>query len=88
MYLEDQVEENKFHWHAEKWAYKKLNLQRSTVSWRLFSGLFINAVMTVHASSIAEYGRVAISNNFTLGSGITQYAFKNEFRLIENQYRR
>ena len=42
-----------------------------------FSGRFINAVMTAHASSIAEYGRVAISNNFTLGSGITQYASTN-----------
>ena len=28
--------------------------------------------MTAHASSIAEYGCVAISNNFTLGSNITQ----------------
>ena len=33
--------------------------------------------MTAHASSIAKYGRVAISNNFTLGSGITQYASTN-----------
>ena len=30
--------------------------------------------MTAHASSIAEYGCVAISNNFTVGSGIKQYA--------------
>ena len=48
----------------------KLNFQRPTISWKLFSGRFINAVMTTHASSIAEYGCVAISNNFTLGSGI------------------
>ena len=27
-----------------------------------------------HASSIAEYGVVTISNKFTLGTGITQYA--------------
>ena len=33
--------------------------------------------MTVHASSITEYGRVAISNNFTLGSGITQFTSTN-----------
>ena len=33
--------------------------------------------MTAHASSIAEYGRIAISNNFTLGSGITQHASTN-----------
>ena len=44
-----------------------------TVSWKLFSCCFIDAVMTVHASSIAEYGRVAINNNLTLVSGITQY---------------
>ena len=55
----------------------KLNFQRPTVSWKLFSGRFINAVMTAHASSIAEYGCVAISKNFTLGSGITQYASTN-----------
>ena len=54
-----------------------LNFQRPTVSWKLFSGRFINAVMTVHASSIAEYGCVAISNNFTLGSSTTQYASTN-----------
>ena len=33
--------------------------------------------MTVHASSIAEYDRVAISNDFTLASGIAQYASTN-----------
>ena len=55
----------------------KLNFQRLTVSWKLFSGRFVNAVMTVHASSIAEYGFVAIGNNFTLGAGITQYASTN-----------
>ena len=37
----------------------KLNFQRPTVSWKLFSGRFINAVMTAHASSVAEYSRVA-----------------------------
>ena len=57
--------------------YIKLNFQRPTVSWKLFSGRFLNAVMTAHATSIAEYGRVAISNNFTLGSGILQYASTN-----------
>ena len=35
------------------------------------------AVMTAHASSIAEYGCVAISNNSTLGSCITQFASIN-----------
>ena len=40
------------------------------VSWKWISGGFINTVMTVHASSIAEY-------SFTLGSGITQYASAN-----------
>ena len=35
---------------------EKLNFQRPTVSWKLFSSRFINAVMTAHASSIAEYG--------------------------------
>ena len=29
--------------------------------------------MTVNESIIAEYGSTAISNNFILGSGITQY---------------
>ena len=33
--------------------------------------------MTAHASNIAEFGHVAISNNFTLGSGITQYVSTN-----------
>ena len=33
--------------------------------------------MTPQASGIAEFGRVIISNNFTLGSGITQYATTN-----------
>ena len=47
------------------------------VSWKLFSGCFINAIMTAHASSIAEYGRVPISNYFTLRSSITQYASRN-----------
>ena len=47
------------------------------VSWKLFSGRFINAVMTAHASSIAEYRRVALGNNFTLGSGIIKYASTN-----------
>ena len=55
----------------------KLNFQRPTVSWELFFGGFINSVMTAHASSIAEYGCVRISNNFTLGSGITQCASTN-----------
>ena len=45
-----------------------LNFQRPTVSWKLFSGRLINAVMTTHASSITEYGPIAISNNFTLDS--------------------
>ena len=40
------------------------------VGWKLFSGSFMNAVITAHVSSIAQYGHVAISNNFTLGSGI------------------
>ena len=39
----------------------KLNFQRPTVSWKLFSGRFINAVMTTDVKSIAEYGCVAIS---------------------------
>ena len=30
-----------------------------------------------HASSIAEHGRVAISNNFALGSGIPVYTSRN-----------
>ena len=47
------------------------------VSWKLFSSHFIDAVMTVHASNIAEFGCVAISNNFTLGSDITQYVSTN-----------
>ena len=55
----------------------QLNFQRSTVSWKLFSDRFINEIMTVHASSIAEYVHVAISNNFTLSSDITQYASTN-----------
>ena len=46
-------------------------------SWKLFSGHFINAVMTVHVLNITEYGHDAISNNFMLGSGITQYAPAN-----------
>ena len=44
---------------------------------KLFSGRFINAVMTAHVSSIAEYRRVALGNNFTLGSGITKCASIN-----------
>ena len=55
----------------------KLNFQRSTVSWKLFTGQFINVVMTAHAPNIAEYGRVVISTAFTLDSGITQYASTN-----------
>ena len=43
----------------------------------MFSKLFINAVMTAHAPSIAEYLCVAISNNFALGSSITQYVSTN-----------
>ena len=35
--------------------------------------------MTAHASSIAEYSCVAISNNFALGSSITQYVSTNSF---------
>ena len=55
-----------------------LNFQRPPVNWKLFSDRFINVIiMTVHASSITEYGRVAISNNFTLGSGITQFTSTN-----------
>ena len=42
-----------------------------------FSGRFINAVMTAHASIMAEYGHVAFGNNFILGSGVTQYASTN-----------
>ena len=53
------------------------NFQRPTVTWKLFTGRFINAVVTAHTSSLAEYGCVAISNNFTLGSGMTQYASTN-----------
>ena len=56
---------------------KKLNFQRPTVDCKLFAGRFINAVMTAHASSITEYRRVALGNNFTLGSGITKYASTN-----------
>ena len=52
----------------------KLNFQQPTVSWKLFSSRFINAVMAAHASRITEYGRAATNNNLTLGSGITQYA--------------
>ena len=33
--------------------------------------------MTAHAPSIAEYLCVAISNNFALGSSITQYVSTN-----------
>ena len=51
--------------------------QRPTVSSKLFFGGFINTTITVHASSIAEYGRVPISNNFSLGSDNTQYASTN-----------
>ena len=51
----------------------KLNFQRPTVSWELFSDRFINSVLTAYESSIAEYGRVAMNKIFTLGSGITQY---------------
>lgn len=51
----------------------KLNFQRSTVTWKLFCDLFIDVVMTAYASRIAEHGRVAISNNYTLDSGFTQY---------------
>ena len=43
----------------------------------MFPGRSINAVMTVHASDIDEYRGVAISNNLTLGTGITQYASTN-----------
>ena len=43
----------------------------------MFSKRFINAVMTAHAPSIAEYLCVAISNNFALGSSITQYVSTN-----------
>ena len=35
-------------------------------------GRFINSGMTAHASSITEYMSTAISNDFTLGSDITQ----------------
>ena len=34
-----------------------LNFQRPTISWKLFSGRFINAVMTAHSSSI-EKGKI------------------------------
>ena len=44
---------------------------------KLFSDRFINAVMTAHASSIAEFGHVALGSNFALGSGVTQYALTN-----------
>ena len=36
--------------------------------------------MKAHASSMAEYGLVPIGNNFTLGSGITQYASTKSVR--------
>ena len=55
----------------------KLNFQRPTVSWKLFSGPSVNELMTADASSFPENGRVTISNNFTLGSGITQQASTN-----------
>ena len=55
----------------------KLNLQRPTLSWKLFFGRFINAVMTAHESRITEYERVALGNNFTVGFGITQYVSTN-----------
>ena len=63
----------------------KLIFQRPTVRWKLFSSHFISAVMTAHASNITEYGRVAISNTFTLCSGITQYASSNYFNLTDYQ---
>ena len=55
---------------------EKLSFQRSTVSWKLFSGIR-QAHMIVHTSSIAEHGCVAISNNLDLGSGITHYPSTN-----------
>ena len=54
-----------------------IKLPTAHLSWKLFSGRFINAVMTAHASSIAKYGHVAINNNFTHSSGIEQYAWTN-----------
>ena len=54
-----------------------LNFQQPTISWKLFSGSSINAVMTAQASIIAEYGYVTISSNFAFGSGITQHASTN-----------
>ena len=59
----------------------KFSFQLPTVSWSLFSSRFINAVMTAHASSISKYRRVAIYNNFTLSSCITQNASTNYFNL-------
>ena len=65
--------------------YRKSNFQRSTVSWKLFFSRFINVVMTAHVSSIRqEYGRIKISNNFTFGSGILQYAMSNSFYELTN----
>ena len=69
-------------WYITECDVRKLNSQRPTVSWKLFSGCFINAVMTTHASSKAEYGCIAISNNFILGSGIKQYHRKTQFGSI------
>ena len=45
-----------------------------TVSWKLFSSRFIIAVMTAHASSIAQNGRVTISNNLATVSVLVSYS--------------
>ena len=66
------ITQNRYKTHLNK-----LNFQRPTISWKLFSGRTINAVMTALASRIAEHRHVALSNNFILGSAMTKYASTN-----------
>ena len=56
-----------------------LNFERLTVSWKLFSDRFINAVMTSHASSIAEYGRVTLGNTSLSVVASTNSVWKHLF---------
>ena len=45
-------------------------------------------MLTAYVSSIKKYECVAFSNNFTLSSGITQYALKKKINFLNNQYGR
>ena len=53
---------------------RKIKFPTTLESWKSFFSRFMNAVMSAPASCIAEFRRILVSNNFTLGFVLTQYS--------------